>query len=141
MNVISLYKEIENMGASFYHWDLSNEQVATIEIGRRYGVFMDFDTIETAAEETVLVAHEGGHISTGSTHQVNSPYEIIKQHENHADKWAIKKLIPKDELDKAVSEGHTEVWDLADYFNVTEEFIRKAVCWYTRGNLSTELYF
>ena len=129
MNVISLYKEIENMGASFYHWDLSNEQVATIEIGRRYGVFMDFDTIETAAEETVLVAHEGGHISTGSTHQVNSPYEIIK------------KLIPKDELDKAVSEGHTEVWDLADYFNVTEEFIRKAVCWYTRGNLSTELYF
>ena len=26
-------------------------------------------------------------------------------------------------------------------FGVTEEFMRKAVCWYTHGNLATELYF
>ena len=63
------------------------------------------------------------------------------KHENRADKWAVNKLIPVDELDQAVEDGHTELWDLADHFGVTEEFMRKAVCWYTYGNLATELYF
>ena len=30
---------------------------------------------------------------------------------------------------------------IAEYFGVTEDFMRKAVCWYTYGNLATELYF
>lgn len=51
------------------------------------------------------------------------------------------KLASEQELDEAISDGHTEMWDLADYFHVTEDFMRKAVCWYTYGNLATELYF
>ena len=50
-------------------------------------------------------------------------------------------MITEEELDEAVANGHTEIWDLADYFDVTEEFMRKAVCLYTYGNLATELYF
>ncbi len=136
MNVLSLYDEIGAMGTSFYIWDLGKEQVATIEMNGHYGIFMDFDTIETTAEESVLIAHEGGHIATGSTHSIGSPYEIIEQHENRADKWAIKKLIPKDELDKAIAKGYTEIWDLADYFNVTEDFMKKAVWLYKTGSLA-----
>ena len=37
--------------------------------------------------------------------------------------------------------GHTEIWDLADHFGVTEGFMRKVICYYTYGNLATELYF
>ena len=44
-------------------------------------------------------------------------------------------------LDEAVAEGHTELWDLADYFGVDEAFLKKAVCLYVHGNLATELYF
>lgn len=50
-------------------------------------------------------------------------------------------MIPVVDLDEAVAEGHTELWDLAEYFGVTEDFVKKAVCWYTYGNLATELYF
>ena len=64
-----------------------------------------------------------------------------KKHENRADKWAIQRLIPLPELDAARADGHTELWELAEYFGVTEDFMRKAVCWYTHGNLATELYF
>ena len=78
---------------------------------------------------------------TGATHKVGSEFEIIEQHENRADKWAIKKLVPEDELNEAVNCGHTEIYDLAEYFGVTEEFMRKAVCWYVHGNLATELYY
>ena len=64
-----------------------------------------------------------------------------QRHENQANRWAIRTLIPVDDLDEAVAEGCTEVWELAERFGVTEEFMRKAVCLYVHGNLATELYF
>ena len=64
-----------------------------------------------------------------------------QRHENRADKWAVTALIPVDALDDAVADGCTEVWELAERFQVTEEFVRKAVCWYVHGNMAAELYF
>ena len=139
--VLSLYDELNSRGVRFYLWDMGEDQAATIEIDGRYGVFMDFDNIPTSAEELVIVAHEGGHISTGATHKLSSPYDLVEKHERKADKWAIERLIPADALTQAVAEGCTELWQLADYFGVTIDFMRKAVCWYTHGNLATELYF
>lgn len=56
----------------------------------------------------------------------NTPLWLRKKYERAADKWAIKKLIPKDELEAAFQKGITEVWELAEYFEVTEDFVRKA---------------
>lgn len=47
----------------------------------------------------------------------------------------LKKLIPKDELDEAVKKGCTEVWDLAEYFGVTEPFMLKAIEYYKAQEL------
>lgn len=49
-------------------------------------------------------------------------------------------LFSKDELAEAVAEGNTEVWQLAEYFDVTEDFMHKTVCWYVHGNLAVDLY-
>ena len=64
-----------------------------------------------------------------------------QRHENRSDKWAIQMLIPVEALDDAIAEGCTEVWELAERFQVTEEFVRKAVCFYVHGNVAEELYF
>ena len=64
-----------------------------------------------------------------------------RRHENKADKWAVRHLVPVADLDDAVAEGCTELWELAERFGVTESFMRKAVCYYVHGNLATELYF
>ena len=45
------------------------------------------------------------------------------------------------DLDDAVAQGCTELWELAERFGVTEDFVKKAVCLYVHGNLATELYF
>lgn len=137
---LALYDELQQHGINFYLWDMGEDQAATVCVDGRYGVFMDFDNIRSSAEEAVLVAHEGGHILTGSLHCVGSPYEIVEQHENRADKWAISRLVGKEELETAVNAGHTELWDLAELFGVTEDFMRKAVCWYRNGNLAVDLY-
>ena len=104
-------------------------------------IALDTDHIENTTETKICLAHEMGHIETNSFYNVHSPLDVRQKHENRANKWAIKQLITEEELDEAVANGHTEIWDLADYFDVTEEFMRKAVCLYTYGNLATELYF
>lgn len=139
--LLSLYQKLNDSGTQFYIWDLHGDKAVTLEVDGSYGIFMDFDNIETAREEASIVAHEGGHVCTGATHKVSSPFDLIEKHEYKAWKWAAQNYITVEELDEAVAEGHTEFWDLAEHFGVTEEFMRKVVCWYTHGNLATELYF
>lgn len=95
----------------------------------------------SAQDERLKLAHELGHCITGSFYNRHATLDNRQRHENRADKWAIQALIPVDELDQAVAGGCTEIWDLADRFEVTEEFMRKAVCYYVHGNVAPELYF
>ena len=139
--VLSLYRQLNQSGVRFYCWDMGDERAATVELQGRYGIFVDFDNIHSQAEELVTVAHEGGHCMTGATHKVSSPYDLIEQHEKKAWKWAVCHLISRKELDAAVADGYTDLWSLAEYFGVTESFMRKVVCLYTNGNLADELYF
>lgn len=102
---------------------------------------MDECALDGSRKELVHLAHELGHCITGSFYSRYTAIDCRQRHENRADKWAIQQVIPEEDLNNAVSQGYTEVWDLADYFNVTEEFIRKAVCLYKNGNMAAELYF
>lgn len=138
--LLALYQKLNNAGAKFYNWDLKGGVAVTIESNGRYGIFIDDNEINNSAEETVVVAHEGGHFSTGATHKVCSPYDLIEKHEYKAWKWAVEHCISAEELDDAVAEGYSEIWSLAEHFNVTEDFMRKVVCWYTHGNLDVEHY-
>lgn len=95
----------------------------------------------TLAQETVCLAHELGHCKTGSFYNRYAALDIRQKHENRADKWAIWQLVPEAALDQAVADGCADLSALAERFGVTEQFMRKAVCWYIHGNLATELYF
>ena len=102
---------------------------------------MDASVQDGGAQERVHLSHELGHCVTGSFYNIYAALDCRQRHENRANKWAITALIPVDDLDEAVAQGCTEIWDLAERFQVTEDFIRKAVCLYVHGNLATELYF
>ena len=84
------------------------------------------DTDMTKAEETVCKAHELGHCVTGSFYNRYSRFDLISKHEHRADSWAIEKLIDEDELKNAFKHGVIVIWELAEYFEVTEDFMRKA---------------
>lgn len=102
---------------------------------------IDESVMDGDAVEKVHLAHELGHCLTGSFYSRHTAVDSRQRHENRADKWAVKHLIPVEDLDDAVAHGCTEIWELAERFGVTEEFARKAVCYYVHGNLATELYF
>ncbi len=111
-----------------------------LDSGRCY-IGIDPALRDGGTEERVHLGHELGHCVTGSFYNIYAAVDNRRRHENRADKWAIKKLIPVADLDDAIALGYTTVWELAEHFGVTEEFVRKAVCCYVHGNLATELYF
>ena len=79
----------------------------------------------TETGERVHLSHELGHCLTGSFYNIYAAADLRARHENRADKWAIRRLIPVAALDDAIASGHTDLWDLADYFGVTESFLKK----------------
>ena len=102
---------------------------------------MDEGVRDGGVQERVHLSHELGHCLTGSFYNIYAAADLRARHENRADKWAIRRLIPVSVLDDAIAAGHTELWDLADYFGVTETFLKKAICLYVHGNTASELYF
>lgn len=102
---------------------------------------MDDGVRDGGVQERVHLSHELGHCITGSFYNIYAAVDHRQRHENRANKWAIQALIPVEALDDAIAEGCTEVWELAERFQVTEDFIRKAVCLYVHGNMAEELYF
>lgn len=83
--------------------------------------------IETTAQERVHLAHELGHCETGSFYNVYSSLDVREKQEKRADLWAVRCLVPEEEFINVIVSGTVEIWELAEYFDVTEDFIRKAV--------------
>lgn len=102
---------------------------------------MDASVQDGGIQERVHLSHELGHCITGSFYNRYAAIDCRQRHENRADKWAIEQLITVDALDEAIADGCTEVWELAERFEVTEDFVKKAVCYHVHGNLATQLYF
>lgn len=137
-----LYKDADAAGITVAWFPLAVDQSLAIELADgSFAIGIDPRKADTIAKENVCIGHELGHCSTGSFYNPYAKMDVRKKHENRADKWAIRRLIPVAELDCAVADGYETIPELADYFNVTEAFMRKAVCWYVHGNLASELYF
>ena len=125
-----LYTLAQDENINVYCFDLPmTHSMSVCSNGKSY-VALDPFTFNSSAEEIYFLAHELGHCLTGSFYNRFSEIDIRAKHELRADKWAIKKLIPKDELMYAFEHGVIEPWDLAEYFDVTEDFILKAVEYY-----------
>ena len=137
-----LYRMAEEQHIVVDHFPLKKrEALAIMDTDGSCAIAIDPKKISGEADERNKLSHEMGHCCTGAFYNEYSDCDCRQRHENRADKWAIEHLIPVDELDDAVAMGCTEIWELAEHFEVSEAFMRKAVCYYTHGNLSAELYF
>lgn len=132
--------ESEKVPICFLPLPKTSSMSVLTKTGKCY-IGMDTAITPGSAYETVHLAHELGHCITGSFYNRYSLLDVRQKHENRADKWAIQKCISAADLDQAVADGFTDLWSLAEYFNVTEDFMRKAVCYHTFGNVAAELYF
>lgn len=142
MEILALYDFAKQQNIEVIQFPMSENGSMSIMLDDG-SCFIGIDpaTQDGSTQERVHLGHELGHCITGSFYNRYAAIDYRQRHENRADKWAIRCLIPVEDLDEAVAEGCCELWDLADRFGVTEDFIKKAVCYYVHGNVATELYF
>lgn len=129
-----LYKDLYDLGAVLVaeYAPLPGDADATVvEADGRYGIFFDLNLIDTFAKEKVAAGHEWAHISTGATYTLGATQAVIQAAERRATRAQIKKLLPFEEMRTAIHSGYTESYELAEYFDVTEDLIRQAIEYYT----------
>ena len=99
-------------------------------------VAIDPEQLDSSQTEKIILSHELGHCLTGSFYNQYASCDIRQRHENRANKNSVQRLVPKDELDEAVSAGFTEVWQLADYFDIPCDFMAMACHWYQHHSMN-----
>lgn len=128
----SLYHDLEHSGITVAELPLQGGPCLSLERGRLIGV--DRTRLPTEAQLRTALIHEEGHFDSGAFYTPFSPYQLRAQAEDRANRSAYQKRIPLKELRRQLRRG-LSVWELADYFNVTPEFIWETYLFYknTRG--------
>lgn len=141
IELAELYRLAEEQNIAVDRFALKKrEALSFMDLDGSCYIALDPDKLKGELDEKMKMAHEMGHCFTGSFYNEYATCDVRRKHENRADKWAIQKFLSENDLDDAVASGYTDYWSLAEHFGVTEEFMRKAVCWYVHGNLAVEAY-
>ncbi|MFZ2537893.1 MAG: ImmA/IrrE family metallo-endopeptidase [Oscillospiraceae bacterium] len=129
MTAEDLYKYADSHNIAIFKYDVPYQSLSVC-IDGTYAIATTDAMTSSTGNEKICLAHELGHCETGSFYNEYTPFDIRNKHERTADKWAVEKLVTADELHDAVCMGYTEMWELAEYFDIPQEFMQKIVCYY-----------
>lgn len=129
MTLEELYIQCDKKGIDVYYFPLKRSSVKGIALPDGT-IALDRDKISSKTEEKEVIAHELAHIETESFYNVYSDCDIKSKQERKAETHAIRKLVPQNELAKAIKGGTTQLWELAEEFEVSCHLMKKAVEYY-----------
>ncbi len=130
MELNELYELAGKKNVKVTAFSLPNNTAVTIKLGDCCFVGVNPEVFFSKRKEKVVIAHELGHIETDSLYAVNGDSVDRIKKEAKAEKWTVETLIPLEKLKAAIKEGCEEVGALAEHFEVTEEFMLKALLYY-----------
>lgn len=138
--LLDLYQLADDHGHDVYWYTDENISAVSVmdETDGSCAIAINPFKLENSADEKYKLAHELGHCECGAFYNRYSQFDLVTKHERRADRWAIKKLLPKEELRAAIRDCRNKS-EIAEMFEVPEELVDKAVCYYTYGNL--DVYF
>ena len=61
---------------------------------------------------------------------MDSPFELIERSEYRADRWMAEHFLPAEDFREAFQCGCTELWQLAEYFDMPESDVQKALTYW-----------
>ena len=133
MTLTELYIRADEQGIEVD--DVPMRQAVAISFPENW-IAIDIGKIDTYAEEKVILAHEIGHCETGSFYNIYSPLDVRGKHEYRADKQSYQMLVPYEQLQQAIKDHITEIWELAKHFEVPYEFMQKAADYWRRQEMA-----
>lgn len=112
-------------------YDGCPQPAATIRDDGFYGIFLDFTQIRSTRLLKGICCHEMGHAATGAVHKVDSPFELAARSEHRANRWSAQHFMTEEAFREAFADGYTELWQLAEYFDLPERDIGQALHYWT----------
>lgn len=130
--VEKLYRLAEKHHHAICPFPLSSTKALTVldPATLQFTIGVDPKQLDGGQKELLCLAHELGHCETGAVYNAYALCDVKEKHEKTAQRWAYQRLLPWRELCKAQKKGYTEPWQLAEYFDLPEDFIRQALAFY-----------
>lgn len=123
-SVCAVYQDLAALGVDVENVKLkANVAIAFLD----NFIALDKRKCPTSQQERTVLAHEAGHYISGAFYHAYSPYQIREQAEHRAFAASVEKYLPAEAITNAMQQGYTEPWQLADYFNLDEDYIKKAL--------------
>ena len=127
---------------SFYEYCAANDvdvmayprlpaDACTVRDHGYYCVVLNPEALNTFRRLRTAAIREEGHLRTGALHKVDSPYQLVAQSEHRANAASFRRYLPPNKIRAAMRSGYTDPWQLADYFDLEEEYIKKALHYWT----------
>ena len=91
-------------------------------------------SVRTQKEETCIMAEELGHHYTSYGNLILEKMDkyIVRKQEEQAKRWAVYRLVRIDDFIKAFKVGVHNKYEVAEYLDITEEFLDKTIEVYYR---------
>lgn len=135
VKVIDLYNLAEENSVVIESYALTeSESLSIMNDSGECFVAIDPMKLKSVDDERIKLTHELGHCMTGAFYSRYTPLNTRAFCERKAANWAIKKLIPKNELMSVLESGKSQIWELAEHFGVDEAFVSMAIEYYDIQN-------
>ena len=119
----------ERNGVEIVTFQLPSVSSMSTEVNGQCFIGLDNSRHITYAEEQSRIGHELGHCLYGGFYSHSSPFDVVERHEVRADRWYIKRAIPRKTLFQLLKQGY-DAWEIAEQLNTTEEYVRRAYYYY-----------
>ena len=130
-----LYQIAEAHDIGVYFYDIGEPAAAAVSGDGFSAIALNPRENGSGRQELEHLSHELGDIEAGTLHSRDAdPIEVMRG-EYRCTAWVVNYLVPIDELREQVNHGCTELWELADYFGVSESCILDAIKIYRNRGL------
>lgn len=130
MNLDRLYDLAENEHIKIYDWHIEDCNGIYLNYDKINAIALNYDELGTYIEEKCTLAEELGHYYMDSFYSLYADQNFIDKQEYRAKKWSYFTLVPYEKLKSALKNGINDIYQLADYFEVTIEYMRNAIEFY-----------
>lgn len=128
-----LYDKIIEKNIVLINEDTEGDKAVTIkdEIHKAFGIVYKERNFENSDEKFCVLAHEYGHCESDTTHKLCSRLQLIEQYENRANRAAVYEFLPVEKIKDAFKRNYFDYWEIADYLDLPEAFVKMAIDIYT----------
>lgn len=122
----ALYRDADDSGVPVVFCPIERDSMITCNaLGAL--ILLNSSRHHSRAQELYMMAQEMGHWHTDSYYTIASTVRSRIKAEFQADTWMVLHMVTPVDLRAAFAEGCTELWQLAERFDLPEQIIERAI--------------